>query len=873
VDDIPDSKYSKTTVHESEFFARSALDSLSANIAVLNESGTIIFVNNAWREFARSNSAVKNVAEGANYLQVCESVVGDESEQAASFAEGIRSVLSGRREEFALEYPCHSPTEQRWFIGRVNRFTAGSPARVVVAHENITERKRAEEKIRFNARLLDAVGQAVIATDMEGNITYWNRFAETLYGWSAQEVLGRSIMEVTPSEDQLERAEEIMSKLRAGSSWSGEFIVRRRDGTLFPAIIIDTPVHDEQGSLVGVIGVSIDITDRKRAEEALRLRDRAIAASSNGIVITDPNQPDNPIIYVNPAFERMTGYAAQEALGRNCRFLQGTDREQPALEELRAALREDRECQVALRNYKKDGTLFWNQLSISPVRGEEGKLVNFIGVQEDVTQRKKAEEELRQSEERFRSLVRYASDIITVLGPDGTVRYQSPSIERILGYRPEELIGTNAFDYVHTEDVEQVWSVFAEALENQGVSLLVEFRFRHADGSWRFLEAVSNNLLADPSVSGMVVNSRDITERKQAERERVQLLVREQVARAEAEAAQQRLKAILDNLTEGVLVADPQGHVVFSNPAASAILGVTSGETFEELPDLWEDFHLPEAVARCARNRESIEARVSYEESHLRIKLECLINDELRNVLVVMQDLSEGHRLEANQQRFLANAAHQLRTPIMAVIGAAELLATGEDANPATRSRLLNHIFSEGRRMQRLADVLLRLSRVGWDLREPEQEVVDLREAGQRAAELMEPLVESAGLRLSIQGEAAPVHADPEWLQEVLLVLLSNAIKYSSRGGDIRLRVRGSSVTVEDEGAGISSVDLPHVFERFYRGKGSSEGFGLGLSICRELIERMGSNISVRSREGIGTVVEIELPEADLDAQDTDRRR
>jgi two-component system phosphate regulon sensor histidine kinase PhoR len=257
----------------------------------------------------------------------------------------------------------------------------------------------------------------------------------------------------------------------------------------------------------------------------------------------------------------------------------------------------------------------------------------------------------------------------------------------------------------------------------------------------------------------------------------------------------------------------------------------------------------------------------------LRIKLECLINDELRNVLVVMQDLSEGHRLEANQQRFLANAAHQLRTPIMAVIGAAELLATGEDANPATRSRLLNHIFSEGRRMQRLADVLLRLSRVGWDLREPEQEVVDLREAGQRAAELMEPLVESAGLRLSIQGEAAPVHADPEWLQEVLLVLLSNAIKYSSRGGDIRLRVRGSSVTVEDEGAGISSVDLPHVFERFYRGKGSSEGFGLGLSICRELIERMGSNISVRSREGIGTVVEIELPEADLDAQDTDRRR
>jgi two-component system phosphate regulon sensor histidine kinase PhoR len=299
------------------------------------------------------------------------------------------------------------------------------------------------------------------------------------------------------------------------------------------------------------------------------------------------------------------------------------------------------------------------------------------------------------------------------------------------------------------------------------------------------------------------------------------------------------------------------------------MLGTISGETLEELPDLWEDFQLPGAVTRCARTGESIEARVSYGESPLRIRLECLVEDGRHNVLVVMQDLSEGHRLEANQQRFLANAAHELKTPIMAILGAAELLATGEDANPATRSRLLDHIFSESRRMQRLAEALLRLSRVGWDLREPNQEIVDLREAGQRAAELVEPLVESAGLRLSIEGESARVHADSEWLQEMLLVLLSNAIKHSTRGGDIRLRASNSAVTVEDEGVGISSIELPYVFERFYRGKGSSEGFGLGLPICRELTERMGGSISIRSQEGVGTAVKVELPEADLDAQDT----
>ena len=748
--DVSDHGRTKEASRESESFALSALNSLSAHVAILDESGTVVFVNRAWREFAEANDADSNVAEGANYLRVCDSATGAEAEQAAAFAEGIRAVLSGRQEEFALEYPCHSPTEQRWFVGRVTRFLDGGPPRAVVAHENVTERKRAEEE--------------------------------------------------------------------------------------------------------------------------LRLRDRAIAASPNGIVITDPKQIDNPIIYVNPAFERMTGYAAAEVLGRNCRFLQGTDREQPALEELRAALGENRESRVVLRNYKKDGTMFWNQLSVSPVRGEGGEPTNFVGIQEDITRRIEAEEELRQSEERFRSLVRYASDIVTVLGPDGTVRYESSSIERILGYSPEDLVGKNAFDYVHPEDAERVRSVFAEALEEQGVSSQVEFRFRHADGSWRYLEAVGNNLLADPGVRGLVVNSRDVTERKQAERERAGLLAREQAARAEAEAAQARLRDILDNLTEGVLVADPRGRVIFANPASRAMLYSTNGDAPEELPNPWEDFHLPEAVARCARDKESIEARVRYEESYLRVRLECLVNTPRDDVLVVMQDLSEGHRLEANQQRFLANAAHQLRTPTMAIMGAAELLATGEDENPATRPRLLNHIFSEGRRMRRLSDALLRLSRVGWDLREPDLELVDLEPAAQQAAELMEPLVESAGLRVSVEGEGACVLADSEWLQEILLVLLSNAIKHSNRGGDIRLRTRGNTVIVEDEGAGISAVDLPHVFERFYRGKGSSEGFGLGLPICRELTERMGGNISIRSREGIGTTARVELPEADPDAQRTDRR-
>jgi PAS domain S-box-containing protein len=137
--------------------------------------------------------------------------------------------------------------------------------------------------------------------------------------------------------------------------------------------------------------------------DKLRLLDRAVTASTNSIVITDPNQPDDPLVYVNPAFERTTGYPAEEALGRNCRFLQGEDHDQPALEELRTAIHEERHCTVVLRNYRKDGTPFWNELSVYPVRDEKGHMTNFVGVQNDVTERIRAEEvfsEIRRAERR-----------------------------------------------------------------------------------------------------------------------------------------------------------------------------------------------------------------------------------------------------------------------------------------------------------------------------------------------------------------------------------------------------------------------------------------------------------------------------------------
>ena len=157
--------------------------------------------------------------------------------------------------------------------------------------------------------------------------------------------------------------------------------------------------------------------------DKLRLLERAVTASTNSIVITDPNLPDDPLVYVNPAFEETTGYTVEEAVGRNCRFLQGEDRDQPAVEELRRAVREGRYCTVVLRNYRKDGSLFWNELSIYPMRNKKGRVTNFVGVQNDITERIRAEEslsEMRRSERR-----RIARDLHDVVLQDLSGALQS----------------------------------------------------------------------------------------------------------------------------------------------------------------------------------------------------------------------------------------------------------------------------------------------------------------------------------------------------------------------------------------------------------------------------------------------------------------
>jgi len=285
--------------------------------------------------------------------------------------------------------------------------------------------------------------------------------------------------------------------------------------------------------------------ERQSSEELRRLLDRAVAASSNGILISDPGLPDNPIVYVNPAFERITGYSLEEVVGRNCRFLQGEDRDQTALEELRAAVLEGRECRVVLRNYRRDGALFWNELYISPVYDEAGNLTNFVGVQSDVTEGTRAEEELRGSEDRLRLAVESAGLGTWDFDPVTRRSRWDERCKEIFGLPSATQVDYETFlSRLHPEDRERTDRIVQRALDPaSGGTYNVEYRTVELDDGVEHWVAARGQAFFDGSGRAVrfIGTVLDITERKRAEAERDLLLAREQLARAEAVRARRRL--------------------------------------------------------------------------------------------------------------------------------------------------------------------------------------------------------------------------------------------------------------------------------------------------------------------------------------------
>ena len=242
----------------------------------------------------------------------------------------------------------------------------------------------------------------------------------------------------------------------------------------------------------------------------------ALDAAANAIVITDC---EGVVVLVNPAFTRLTGFTPEEAIGRTPAILKSGVQDPGMYRELWATMRAGRVWRGRLVNRRKDGSVYTEEQTITPVIGAAGVVTHFIAVKQDVTEVREVHERLQARDDLFRLLLGNALDIITILSADGTIRYESPAVLRILGYEPHELEGRSAFDFMPDEDVQRAIVVLEQLRAAPGATATLEFRFRHKDGSWRMLEAIGKNMLDHPMLAGVLINSRDVTERRRIEDE------------------------------------------------------------------------------------------------------------------------------------------------------------------------------------------------------------------------------------------------------------------------------------------------------------------------------------------------------------------
>jgi len=408
----------------------------------------------------------------------------------------------------------------------------GEVVQVIEYGLDITARKQAELALIANEeryRLAIRAAQAVPYSRDYATETYTFLSPEigALTGYAAEEftpeIMESLIDEAIPEGEfeglSLSESVKLSRGGDRGMLWICAYRLHTRSGEMRWVKDSSVQVLDEQGRPKGSVGILQDITQRKQAETSLLMFNQAIDAASNGIAITDPNQPDNPMIYVNSAFEQLTGYPREAAIGRNCRFLHGDDHAQPGLDVIREALKDERGCKVSLRNYRRDGQPFDVELTISPVRDAAGRLIYFIGVQQDITEQRKAAAALQASEQRFRSTFENAHIGIVTVDLKGSIIQANQRMAEMFGYMLAEFQQKHINDFTHPDYLDISPRFIQEAISGKTQRGEFEKAYLHRDGHivWG---RVSSTLVKDQGGTPLYFISHvlDMTREKEAEK-------------------------------------------------------------------------------------------------------------------------------------------------------------------------------------------------------------------------------------------------------------------------------------------------------------------------------------------------------------------
>ncbi|HUC83571.1 MAG TPA: PAS domain S-box protein, partial [Candidatus Acidoferrales bacterium] len=407
--DITQRKQAQAELMESQRFLQSALNALSAHIAILDEQGVIIAANAAWNQFARQNNLPgTNYGLGVNYLRVCESAVGDSADEALAVAQGIRDVMAGHCSEFLREYPCHSPQEQRWFMVRVTRFATEGPVRVVVAHENITLRKKAEEELQWKNAFLEAQ----VDSSIDGILVVGEQDRKLLQNERVTRLfqVPQSIANETVHTNQREWARRMMKKpeqfiekvsyLNSQRNATSRDELELTDGTILDRY--SAPLVGKTGRYFGRIWTFRDITERKRMEENLRQSEEKfrglVEHLRDAILTVDP--ATGRFASANPAAIKMFAAKNEEELLSFGPADLSPERQPDgslSAEKVRQLISVMAEGWFEWTHRRISGEEFFAEVLLTTME-HNGHTVLFSNIR-DITERKRAEQELLQAKE------------------------------------------------------------------------------------------------------------------------------------------------------------------------------------------------------------------------------------------------------------------------------------------------------------------------------------------------------------------------------------------------------------------------------------------------------------------------------------------
>ncbi|MEO7991293.1 MAG: PAS domain S-box protein [Chryseolinea sp.] len=435
----------------------------------------------------------------------------------------------------------------------------GKPYQYVAIRSDITARKKAEDEQALLASIVNSSADAIISKNMNSIITSWNLASERTFGYTSKEAIGRHISMLIPI-DRANEEIQIIEKVRNGENVDHyETERKRKDGSTIPLSITISPIKDAQGNIIGASKIAKDISDRKRAEEEIakseiRFRD-TLDKLMEGVQIIGF---DWRYLYINDVSATHTQHTKEELLGHTVMEKFPGIENTEIFKKIERCFKERVSIQFEDSFTFSDNSKKWFEMSFQPVA--EGVFILSI----DITERKKAEEDIINSEKRFKGLIENNNDIIRLSDKDFKPIYRSPNLERITGWKNEEIEEEGDFMFVHPEDRGKMVSFLNDIKSNPEKIIPFNYRFKHKDGHFIWVEGTAINMLHDESIKGIITNFRDVTERK----------------KAEAKLASERalLRTLIDNLPDYIYVKDIQSRHLLNNKANVELLGALTEE-------------------------------------------------------------------------------------------------------------------------------------------------------------------------------------------------------------------------------------------------------------------------------------------------------